>query len=269
MSKLVFFFPSILWIVFAGHVGSHGARRLRRNRNTVSVSSHVACDERTCIPPDRKKAHLDTLPCGGSPLKDGEKFVRIFHYGANMGCAKLANLEVLPLSAIPARVMGRCLQFGIGEHTPTSEKEPAWANIATCNRASCIHGVVHEIRETDLEELHETEPGYEFVKLSEPVIGYDGKAIEDVNAYIMRGKVVSHGPSRRYGGLVYCQQKESLNADYAEQTACVLSEMHSSLKSIDCEKEKFSPLSQDSTVSGFGYNAFLLFMLFSAQLSHL
>lgn len=233
-----------------------------QGNRSLSVSNPVACDTQSCVAPDPAKSNLLKLPCGGSPAEDGQEFVKVFHYGANMGCKKLSKLKVLPVSAMPARVMGRCLHFGVGDHTPTSEKEPAWGTLVTCGDG-CVHGVVHEIRKSDLEAIHRTETGYDFVELSEPVVGYNGKRIKAVKAYIMRGQVVERAPSRRYAGLVYCQAKVSLAADYAQQTACRLSKMSSSLDNLNCEQEEFEPLvDEDSSVSEVRFNALLLFVIF-------
>merc|ERR1719272_2426635 len=80
----------------------------------VTTFMHDGTDG-TCVAPDPAKARVDKLPCGGTTRMDGEEFVRIFQYGANMGCPKLDKLDVKPLSATPASIKRRCIHFGVGE----------------------------------------------------------------------------------------------------------------------------------------------------------
>lgn len=210
----------------------HQAQALGNNHSSFSAS----CSR--CAKPDRELGGLRRDPCSATRALDGEGSVLAFHYGANMGCAKLGAIDVKPISAKSAYLPGWCLRFGSAEGVPTSSEEPAFGSIAPCGEG-CVHGVVHELSTPDLAKIQATEPGYYFAEVS-GLIGYDGEHIPDVKAYIMRKRFTDRAPSRRYAGLVYCEAKASLATAYAQQLACELGEL--GIHDLDCGHETFTPL---------------------------
>merc|ERR1719424_2310857 len=128
---------------------------------------------------------LGEWPCGGAtsghPQAD---VVRVFHYGANMACARLALGKVTPVRAEAAYVPGHCLRFAAAEGVPTCSKETAFGTLEPCE-VGCVHGVVHDIPASQLQWIHDSEPGYKFGELP-GVTTYTGQVLIGVQAYTMQ-----------------------------------------------------------------------------------
>lgn len=211
-----------------GHVGGERA----------GAVSGAACPR--CAGPEEALGGVRRYPCGTSTLEglDDHDVVRIFHYGANMGCAKLRALGVQPLSAEAALVRGTCLRFAAAEGVPTSAEEPAFGTLEPC-ADGCVHGVVHVIHRSQLPLLSATEPGY-VLKALAGVASYRGQELQSVLAYSMREALRLAAPSRRYAGLVYCQATRSLAGAYASQLSCELAGL--GVRDLRCGRERFLPL---------------------------
>jgi len=201
-----------------------------------------------CAAPSAALAGTQHWPCGGGGggsgaavggAGRGRDSVRIFHYGANMGCAKLEALGIYPLAATPARAAGFRLSFGSSPGFPTSAQEPAFGGLLPCGDGGCVHGVVHELTRRDLAKLSATEPGYALGELPD-VTAYHGEPLRGVLAYLPTGALVAEAPSRRYAGLVWCQANASLAPGYSRQLACELAGL--GIDGLSCAQENFQPL---------------------------
>lgn len=183
-------------------------------------------------------------PCGtavgaSSVGNESEGFVKLFHYGANMGCDKLSALGVQPQSATPVRAVGWCLRFSQGRGVNTNVDEPAFGTLERCSDG-CVHGVLHVVHKSQLPRIDASERGYVLTALGN-VSAYDGGAVQAVRAYVMQHpRAAAAAPSRRYAGLVYCQAAASLARAYSEQLACELGRL--GLRGLDCKAEEFEPL---------------------------
>ncbi|CAK0859639.1 unnamed protein product [Prorocentrum cordatum] len=178
-------------------------------------------------------------PCGGAAGGPPEAdVVRVFHYGANMACAKMALIKVTPVRAEAAYVPGQCLRFAAAEGVPTCSKEPAFGTLEPCE-AGCAHGVVHDIPASQLQRIHDSEAGYKFEELH-GVTTYSGQVLTGVQAYTMQSHAVHHSPSRRYAGLVFCSANASLSPGYADQLLCRLGELGHA--DVSCADEQFEPM---------------------------
>jgi len=244
--------PSLTNTIIVAPVGGLASVTLRKQK-FISRTTRANCP--ACVGPEPERGGLKSFPCGNSSERTPSHWV--FHYGANMGCKKLRALEVEPQSAQVAYIPGRCLRFGSAEGVPTSESEPAFGNLVPCD-GGCVHGMVHEIPQSQLAKIDATEPGYELAELPE-VIGYNGKQLKGVRAYIMRGQMTARAPSRRYGGLLYCTAKQELAPAYAAQLSCQLAEH--GIEDLKCS-EKFVPLAAKSGSSCRGLFVAAFFLVF-------
>lgn len=233
-----------------GHVGRHRDSQLLeasartetrwsdiRTLRASNTTQRPTCS--TCADPDPQRAAVQAFPCGG---KSDEKVVKIFHYGANMGCKKLKAIGVEPHSAQAVYIPGRCLRFGTAEGVPTSTTEPGYGNLVPCEEG-CVHGMLHKISGSEMAKIDATEPGYYLATLPE-VVGYNGQRISGVQAYVMKKEFTARAPSRRYGGLLYCSAKEALSPSYAKQLACAVAAQGTDISrdGVDCKSEEFMPL---------------------------
>jgi len=160
--------------------------------------------------------------CAGGPGPVNGESVRIFSYGANMGCAKLEMLGLSVRSSTPAVLQGQCLVFGSAPGIRTSDDEPAFGSLELCD--GCVHGVVHEFLASQVFALHDSEPGYDLVDVP-GLVSYDNRNLGSVSTYVMRGNVARRAPSPRYAGLIYCAASKMLSASYREQ---LLASLHAS-----------------------------------------
>lgn len=218
-----------------------------RSAGFISRRARATCPG--CAGPEPERGSLRNFPCGEAVAK--EPSLRVFHYGANMGCKKLTAIEVEPRSAQVAYIPGQCLRFGSAEGVPTSATEPAFGNLVPC-ADGCVHGMVHEIPQSQLSKISATESGYQLTELPE-VIAYNGQRLTGVKAYIMQKNMTARAPSRRYGGLLYCTAREELAPAYAAQLSCELAELH--VRDLKCSSETFVPLAAQSgslTVTSIG-----------------
>jgi len=179
-------------------------------------------------------SRTNNSPCGPAPPGP---YVHIFSYGANMGCAKITELDIFPVQAAPARVMGLCLQFGAAEGVPTSRTEPGFGTLMEC--AGCAHGMLQVIARKDLHKLSATEPGYVLQDIR--VNLYNGTRAM-AKAYIMEKTVTVTRPSRRYAGLVYCAAAQGMSKTYADQLQCELEEH--GVHNLSCSEESFQPITK-------------------------
>lgn len=178
-------------------------------------------------------------PCGGAAGGEPEAdVVRVFHYGANMACTRLALVKVTPVRAEAAYVPGQCLRFAAADGVPTCSKEPAFGTLEPCE-AGCVHGVVHDIPASQLQGILDSEPGYKFGEMP-GVTTYTGQVLTGVQAFTMQSQTAHHSPSRRYAGLVFCSANASLSPGYSDQLLCQLGELGHG--NVSCAGEDFQPM---------------------------
>lgn len=234
------------------HRRAGGAAAAQGLRATGAAAS-AACAS-GCMLPNSTSAErpsgadaLGEWPCGGATSGQPQAdVVRVFHYGANMACARLALGKVTPVRAEAAYVPGHCLRFAAAEGVPTCSKETAFGTLEPCE-AGCVHGVVHDIPASQLQWIHDSEPGYKFGELP-GVTTYTGQVLTGVQAYTMQSQTTYHSPSRRYAGLVYCSANASLSPGYTDQLLCRLGELGHG--NISCADEDFQPMKRLDKPSG-------------------
>lgn len=184
-------------------------------------------------------------PCGGvgggGGTSEGEEnnTVKVFSYGSNMGCAKLGALGVFPVSSRAAVLPGWCLRFATWDGLPTTSQEPAFATIVPCQQG-CVHGELQQIRNSDLMDLHRTEPGYDFHRIS-GAQAYDKTPAGEVWAYVASARPLQRAPSERYAGLVYCSANDTLAAAYLDQMECEMKALD--MAKPDCSKD-YKPMAK-------------------------
>jgi len=229
-------------------------KALYSHKNFAALAGDEACesvrdDSSLCAEVDEGLGSIRDWPCGevvrGPGAANWTSAVKIFHYGANMGCSKLSAIGVRPHSARAAVVRGWSLAYGRATGFPTSNEEPGFG-ILKEGGAGCVHGIVHEIPRNELESLDKSEPGYALREVS-GVIDYDGMPVEKVFAYQPVGPTHPAAPSRRYAGLLLCAARKHLSADYARQMACGFQNLApATLSAIECNEE-FLPLAASTT----------------------
>lgn len=216
-------------------------RALRHSEAALHLKAETIDSCPLCVAPGAVAPELlkqREEPCGGVGGGGGARAeenntVKVFSYGSNMGCKKLGALGVFPVSTRAAVLPGWCLRFATWEGLTTSSQEPAFATIVPCQQG-CVHGELQEIRNSDLMDLHATEPGYDFHRIS-GAQAYDETPGGDAWAYVASARPLQRAPSERYAGLVYCSAKDGLATAYLDQMECQIKALN--LPKPDCTKD--------------------------------
>ncbi len=119
-----------------------------------------------------------------------------FAYGANTSTRVLDRRGIAPLSSEAARLDGWRFAFSMRGFPGV---EPAFANIEP-DAASCVHGVLHRMRASDLERLDRVE-GFGYRHRDVEVVGIRSGSVT-ATAYACPRTVNGALPSRRYLSLV-------------------------------------------------------------------
>mmetsp|Transcript_22069 Transcript_22069/g.61836 ORF Transcript_22069/g.61836 Transcript_22069/m.61836 type:complete len:548 (-) Transcript_22069:93-1736(-) len=152
--------------------------------------------------------------------------VEVFSYGANLDCAKLDMIGVVPRAARVTTLPGQCLAFGVVPGLG-DEFEPGFATLRPCD-GGCVHGVAYSFTPSDYAKLSASERGYFAHRFRD-------KTGETTLAYVMQGPFTLGPVSPRYGGKVFCA-RQKLGRDVGEELACQLRH-HGVSVPTDCSQE--------------------------------
>eukprot|EP01006_Ploeotia_vitrea_P066389 TRINITY_DN94877_c0_g1_i1.p1 TRINITY_DN94877_c0_g1~~TRINITY_DN94877_c0_g1_i1.p1 ORF type:complete len:261 (+),score=7.38 TRINITY_DN94877_c0_g1_i1:37-819(+) len=155
-----------------------------------------------------------------------------FGFGSNMNPETLKMRKVSPLSSFPCRIWGWQLSY---RYSGLAFNEPAYFTIEPAPQNVCVHGVVHELTQEDMEQIRYSESGggqggvagYEWKELA--AHPYNGGETCLVQALVGTVHTLRNGTvvSKRYKTLcLRGAQGAGLHADYLAYLASIPSFKH-------------------------------------------